>query len=210
LHEQAPVQSNATDRREVVACQLDSQDWRLLHLHPTPSRCPFVASLVLSIARRVCAVLLANRLFLVLPSSHLSILYLPLPRSVARTHNQQDRPAKPVYSRGGACPTTFQRRRCARQTKPMQECHPERSAGSLSGERSLAALRMTKRDGLLFEMYCPLRAPGAGGQMPTASRFFPDGCGSGSRWLPDPHPSGKPLRSAAGAEESRRDLNSHQ
>src|SRR5437667_12085923 len=43
----------------------------------------------------------------------------------------------------------------------MQECHPEpiRSAqgklreGSLSGERSFAALRMTKRDGLVFEMY---------------------------------------------------------
>src|SRR5213083_2213524 len=24
------------------------------------------------------------------------------------------------------CPNTFQRRRCASQTKPMQECHPER------------------------------------------------------------------------------------
>ncbi len=31
-------------------------------------------------------------------------------------------------------------------------CHPERSEGSLSGERSFAALRMTKRDGLSFEM----------------------------------------------------------
>src|SRR5947209_7691318 len=48
---------------------------------------------------------------------------------------------------------TFQIRRCASQTKPMQECHPERSEGSLSSERSFAALRMTKRDGLVFEMY---------------------------------------------------------
>jgi len=47
---------------------------------------------------------------------------------------------------------TFQRRRVASQTKPIQECHPERSEGSLSGERSFAALRMTQRDGLLFEM----------------------------------------------------------
>src|SRR5260221_12406964 len=42
----------------------------------------------------------------------------------------------------------FQIRRCARQTKPMQachperNCHPERSEGSLSSERSFAALRM--------------------------------------------------------------------
>src|SRR6266496_6704763 len=48
---------------------------------------------------------------------------------------------------------TFQIGRCASQTKPMQECHPERSEGSLSGERSFAALRMTQRDGLVFEMY---------------------------------------------------------
>ncbi len=48
---------------------------------------------------------------------------------------------------------TFQIRRFASQTKPMQDCHPERSEGSLSGERSFAPLRMTKRDGLLFEMY---------------------------------------------------------
>src|SRR5213078_76527 len=48
----------------------------------------------------------------------------------------------------------FQRRRFASQTKPIQECHPERSEGSLSGERSFAALRMTKRDGLFFEMDC--------------------------------------------------------
>src|SRR5438874_5805984 len=41
----------------------------------------------------------------------------------------------------------------------MQECHPERSEGSLSGERSFAALRMTKRDALFFEMYCPLWSP---------------------------------------------------
>src|SRR5260370_16559304 len=27
-------------------------------------------------------------------------------------------------------------------------------------ERSFAALRMTKRDSLFFEMYCPLRVPG--------------------------------------------------
>src|SRR5260370_9621388 len=53
------------------------------------SRCPCVATLVLSASRRVCAVLLANRLYLVLPSSYLCTLYLPLPRSVkafARKH----------------------------------------------------------------------------------------------------------------------------
>src|SRR5260370_34061207 len=33
------------------------------------------------------------------------------------------------------------------------------SFGSLAGQRSFAALRMTKRDGLLFEMYCPLWLP---------------------------------------------------
>src|SRR2546423_15462417 len=49
---------------------------------PMPLQCPFVASLVLSTSRRVCAVLLANRLFLVLPSSYLLTLYLLLPRSV--------------------------------------------------------------------------------------------------------------------------------
>src|SRR5947209_4113855 len=43
--------------------------------------------------------------------------------------------------------------------KPIQDCHPERSEGSLSGERSFAPLRMTKREGLLFEMYCPSRVP---------------------------------------------------
>src|SRR2546429_2758287 len=48
---------------------------------------------------------------------------------------------------------TFPRRRFASQTKPLQECHPERSEGSLAGQRSFAALRMTKRDGLFFEMY---------------------------------------------------------
>jgi len=56
-------------------------------------------------------------------------------------------------TRAGASPNTFQIRRCARQTKPLQACHPERSEGSVSGERSCAALRMTKRDGLFFEMY---------------------------------------------------------
>src|SRR5437588_6432453 len=50
-----------------------------------PLQCPFVASLILSTSRRVCAVLLANRLFLVLPSSYLITLYLPLPRSVTAT-----------------------------------------------------------------------------------------------------------------------------
>ncbi len=54
----------------------------------------------------------------------------------------------------------FQLRRVASQTKPLQECHPERSEGSLSGQRSFAALRMTKRDGLLVEMYwLATRAP---------------------------------------------------
>src|SRR5712691_8283145 len=57
---------------------------------------------------------------------------------------------------------TFQIRRVASQTKPMEDCHPERSEGSLAGQRSFAALRMTKRDGLLFEMYCPLRVPCCG------------------------------------------------
>src|SRR6266404_8174385 len=54
---------------------------------------------------------------------------------------------------------TFQIRRFASQTKPMQDCHPERSEGSLSGQRSFAALRMTKRDGLFFEMYWTLGHP---------------------------------------------------
>ena len=48
---------------------------------------------------------------------------------------------------------TFQRRRVASQTKPMQPCHPECSEGSLARQRSFAALRMTQRDGLLVEMY---------------------------------------------------------
>jgi hypothetical protein len=39
------------------------------------------------------------------------------------------------------------------QTKPMQDCHSERSEESLAGQRFFAPLRMTKRDGLLFEMY---------------------------------------------------------
>ena len=32
-------------------------------------------------------------------------------------------------------------------------CHPERSEGSLAGQRSFAALRMTMPDALFFEMY---------------------------------------------------------
>src|SRR5438105_15514711 len=61
---------------------------------------------------------------------------------------------------GGALGSNpFQRRRFASQTKPLQECHPERSEGSLAGQRSFAPLRMTKRDDLLFEMYCPQRVP---------------------------------------------------
>ncbi len=47
----------------------------------------------------------------------------------------------------------------------MQDGHPERSEGSLSGERSFAALRMTKRDGLLFEMYWALCLTLSGGQV---------------------------------------------
>src|SRR5947209_19866205 len=57
---------------------------------------------------------------------------------------------------------TFQRRRFASQMKPIQDCHPERSEGSLSSERSFAPLRMTKRDGLLCEIYWPLGRPGGG------------------------------------------------
>jgi hypothetical protein len=52
----------------------------------------------------------------------------------------------------GLVSNILQRRRCARQTKPLQACHPERSEGSVSGARSFAALRMTKRDGLFFEL----------------------------------------------------------
>ena len=52
-------------------------------------------------------------------------------------------------------PNPFQIRRFASQTKPSQECHPERSEGSLSGERSFAALRMTKPDGLVFASVRP-------------------------------------------------------
>src|SRR5437588_11095864 len=61
-----------------------------------------------------------------------------------------------IMSQGGARVNPFQIRRVASQTKPLQQCHPERSEGSLSGERSFAALRMTKREGLFFEMYLPL------------------------------------------------------
>src|SRR2546421_12814967 len=49
--------------------------------------------------------------------------------------------AKP--SRATTRANTLQIRRFASQTKPLQACHPERSEGSLSGERSFAALRMT-------------------------------------------------------------------
>ena len=65
----------------------------------------------------------------------------------------------------------IQRRRFASQTKPLQACHPERSEGSLSGERSFAALRMTKPDGLFFEMYCPLWARKSGG-LPSRHNNF--------------------------------------
>ena len=54
---------------------------------------------------------------------------------------------------------TFPRRRFASQMKPLQERHPERSEGSLAGQRSLAALRMTKPDGLFFAMYFLQEAP---------------------------------------------------
>src|SRR5438876_3283310 len=54
----------------------------------------------------------------------------------------------------------FHIRHLASQTKPLQECHPERSEGSLAEQRSFAPLRacarregMTKREGLFFEMY---------------------------------------------------------
>src|SRR5260370_5887362 len=81
--------------------------------------------------------------------------------------------------RAGASPNTFQRRRCARQTKLIQECHAEpiRFAqgklreGSLSGERSFAALRMTKRAGLFFEMYWG-QAPRAGASPVLRGRVF--------------------------------------
>src|SRR5690349_21026619 len=54
-----------------------------------------------------------------------------------------------------ASANTFQRACCASQTKPMPECHPERSEGSFIGRRPFASLRMTKHDGLVFEMHCP-------------------------------------------------------
>src|SRR5689334_21641827 len=46
---------------------------------------------------------------------------------------------------------TLERGRCGNQTKPMQECHPERSEGSVSDERFFASLRMTKRHGLVLK-----------------------------------------------------------
>jgi hypothetical protein len=67
--------------------------------------------------------------------------------------------------RTGTRPNTFQIRRFASQTKPMQACHRERSEGSLAGLGSFAALTMTKRDGLVFEMYWA--------QAPTTSPFHP-------------------------------------
>jgi hypothetical protein len=82
------------------------------------------------------------------------------------TRHAGERSAATTRSRGArSSSNTFQRRRFARQPKPIQECHPERSEGSLSGERSFAALRMTQRDGLLFEMYWGLPPPcGGAGQ----------------------------------------------
>src|SRR6266700_64018 len=59
----------------------------------------------------------------------------------------------------------------------MQECHPERSEGSLCGERSFAALRMTKREGLVFEMSWPLW--GLWQHPPLPSRRGAGGCGAG-------------------------------
>jgi hypothetical protein len=42
----------------------------------------------------------------------------------------------------------------ASQAKPLQNCHPERSEGSLAGHRSFAALRMTSQlASLFFDMY---------------------------------------------------------
>ena len=78
---------------------------------------------------------------------------------------------------------TLQRRHFASQTKPLQECHPERSEGSLAGQRSFAALRMTKRDGLFFRnvlgLVLDILAPGSGirgglhhGQAAPQLRFF--------------------------------------
>ncbi|MFL5656276.1 MAG: hypothetical protein ACJ8CB_19105, partial [Ktedonobacteraceae bacterium] len=49
--------------------------------------------------------------------------------------------AKP--SRATTRANTLQIRRFASQTKPLQACHPSLRSGSLSGERSFAALRMT-------------------------------------------------------------------
>jgi hypothetical protein len=87
-----------------------------------------------------------------------------------------ERSAATTRSRGvRSSSNTIQIRRVARQTKPMQQCHPERSEGSLAGPRSFAALRMTKRDGLFFEMDCgqadPLRStwPGRRKRPPSSS-----------------------------------------
>ena len=66
---------------------------------------------------------------------------------------------------GGAGPqyisqkTFCESNEAASGSKALQECHPERSEGSHAGYRSFAALRMTQRDGLVFEMFCPLRVP---------------------------------------------------
>src|SRR5947207_384480 len=57
--------------------------------------------------------------------------------------------------RGATRANAIQIRRFASQTKPIQDCHPERSEGSLTAQRSFAPLRMTKRDGLFFEMDWP-------------------------------------------------------
>jgi hypothetical protein len=56
-------------------------------------------------------------------------------------------------------PNTFQTRRFASQTKPMRECHPERELWISPDRDPKLALRMTKREGLFFEMYCPQGAP---------------------------------------------------
>src|SRR5438874_13310245 len=62
-------------------------------------------------------------------------------------------------SRARTSPNPFQRRRFASQTKPLQECHPERSEGSLAEQRSFAPLRMTKPDGLFFDRRVGLQSP---------------------------------------------------
>src|SRR6266566_2852410 len=100
-----------------------------------------------------------------------------------RSWLRQDRP----HNKEGGDPrdNTFQRRRFASQTKPLQDCHPfaSRLVQALSGAKDLCpardpklALRMTKPDGLFFRNVLPPR------ECPYTSYVYLKSCYRGSIW----------------------------